>query len=238
MVGVQHERDVEGARRERARPLARQHVEEVRRVAERRDPAGSGRRRPAAGRRWRRCCPSARSGAPPCDTAPAASCRSTSGSYCAERRGQRPQHVHAVGRRQLLHQPDGSAPATGARRGELRLQVAQLGAVRQAAVPEQVADLLERRALSRDRECRSRSTQERRDPHPGNRWRRSRRRRLPGRLWVLLLLQPYHDTWIGNADLDSDLGRFRDFVSNFRICGDLQITSSPVNCWRIESRPV
>ena len=33
-----------------------------------------------------------------------------------------------------------------ARRGELRLQIAELGAVRQPAVPEQVADFLERRA--------------------------------------------------------------------------------------------
>ena len=67
------------------------------------------------------------------------------GIVLAERRGQRPQHVHAVGGRQLLHQPQdrlGHRP----RGGQLRLQVAELGAVRQAAVPEQIADLLERRA--------------------------------------------------------------------------------------------
>ena len=68
------------------------------------------------------------------------------GIVLAERRRQRPQHVHAVGRRQLLHQPQDRLRHRPRGR-ELRLQVAQLGAVRQAAVPEQVADLLERRAL-------------------------------------------------------------------------------------------
>ena len=46
VVGVQHQRDVEGARRQTARPLAGQHVEEVRRVAEHRIRLRSGRRRP------------------------------------------------------------------------------------------------------------------------------------------------------------------------------------------------
>ena len=62
----------------------------------------------------------------------------------AERRGQRPQRVHAVGRRQHLHQPDdrfGQRPCGG----ELRLQIAELGAVRQPAVPQQVAGFLEGR---------------------------------------------------------------------------------------------
>ena len=69
-----------------------------------RDPAGSARRRPAAGRRSRRGSRSARSAGPPSGSSPAASCPRLA-IVVAERRRQRPQRVHAVGRRQLLHQP-------------------------------------------------------------------------------------------------------------------------------------
>ena len=66
------------------------------------------------------------------------------GVVLAEGRRQGPQHVHAVGGGQLLHQPeDRLGNRTG--RGELRLQVAELGAIGQAAVPQEVAHLLERR---------------------------------------------------------------------------------------------
>ena len=66
------------------------------------------------------------------------------GVVLPERRRQRPQHVHAVRCRQLLHQPEDRFRHR-TRGGELRLQVAELGAVGQPAVPEQVAHLLERR---------------------------------------------------------------------------------------------
>ena len=59
-----------------------------------------------------------------------------------ERRRQGAQRIHAVHRRQRPHQPEnrfGQRP----RRGQLRLQVAELRARRQPPVPEQVADLFE-----------------------------------------------------------------------------------------------
>ena len=59
-----------------------------------------------------------------------------------ERGRQRPQHVHAVVGRQLLHQPE-DCLRQRTRSGELRLQVSQLRPARQAAVPQQVTDLLE-----------------------------------------------------------------------------------------------
>src|SRR5688572_922879 len=59
-----------------------------------------------------------------------------------ERRGQRAKGVHPVHGRQRAHQANhrvGQRP----RRRELRLQIAELGARGQPAMPEQVADLLE-----------------------------------------------------------------------------------------------
>ena len=104
VVGVQHQRDVERARRQCVRPLAFQHVEEVRRVAERRvrlNLAAAGLQAPVGG-----------------DDAAHLRCQADRlavvglgravvdlGIVLAERRRQRPQHVHAVRRRQLLHQP-------------------------------------------------------------------------------------------------------------------------------------
>ena len=61
-----------------------------------------------------------------------------------ERRRQRPQQVHAVSGRQRAHQPKHwfRQRAGG---GKLRLQVAEFGARRQPAMPEEITDFLERR---------------------------------------------------------------------------------------------
>jgi hypothetical protein len=62
-----------------------------------------------------------------------------------EHRRQRPQRVHAVDRRQRPHRTQegiGQDP----RRGKRRLQIAELRSSRQAPVPQQIADLLERGA--------------------------------------------------------------------------------------------
>ena len=66
------------------------------------------------------------------------------GIVVAERRGERAKRVHAVHRRQRSHQAEDRLRQRP-RRGQLRLQVAELGARGQAAVPQQVADLLEGR---------------------------------------------------------------------------------------------
>jgi hypothetical protein len=143
VVGVEHERDVERARRQRVRALAFQHVEKVRGVPERRvrlDVAASGLQAAVGsdnaahlGRQADRL-PVLRLGRAVVDL----------GVVLAQRRRQGPQHVHPVGCRQLLHQPEDGL-GHGARGRELRLQIPKLGAVRQAAMPQQVADLFERR---------------------------------------------------------------------------------------------
>ena len=61
-----------------------------------------------------------------------------------QRRSRGAERVHRLARWQLPKQPD-HAVGQGASRGKLRLQVAQLRAVRQPPVPQQVTDFLERR---------------------------------------------------------------------------------------------
>ena len=145
VVGVQDQRDVEGARRQRARPRPGQHVEKVRRVPERRIrlDGTAARLQPPVGR------DQARQLRRQPHRLAVVGLRRVVGRVrveVAEDRGQRPQRVHAVARGQLLHEAQDRL-AERPRRGELRLQIAELGAIRQAPVPQQVADLLERRAL-------------------------------------------------------------------------------------------
>ncbi len=144
VIGVQHQRHVEGARRERRRPLPGQHVEEVRRVSQRRVgidvPAAGGH---AAPRRDERAeLPRQADG-----LAVVGLRRSSVGVRIVvpEHRRERPQRVHAVHARQRLH---GAQDRLGqrARGRQLRLQIAEFGPGRQPAVPQQVADFLERRA--------------------------------------------------------------------------------------------
>jgi hypothetical protein len=142
VISVQDQRDIECVRRERARPIAGQHVEKVRRVSERgiRLNRSAARLHPAVRRHEAR------------ELRRQAHClaivrlRGVVGRFrieVAEHRRQRPERVHAVGRRQLLHEAkDRLAQPT--RGGELRLQIAELGAARQPAVPEQITDFLER----------------------------------------------------------------------------------------------
>ena len=69
-----------------------------------------------------------------------------SASKCASADVTVPQDVHAVSWRQCPHQPEdrfGQGPC----RGQLRLQIAKLGAGRQTAVPQQIAHFLERRPV-------------------------------------------------------------------------------------------
>ena len=95
VVGVQHQRDVEGARRERARPRPGQHVEKVRRVPERRirlDGTAAG-LQPAVGR------DQARQLRGQTHRLAVVRLRRVVGRVrveVAEDRSQRPQRVHAV----------------------------------------------------------------------------------------------------------------------------------------------
>ena len=145
VVGVQHERDVERTRRERARPRPRQHVEKVRRVSERRvglDRSATRLQPPVGGDQARELCRQPHGLA-------IIGLRRIVGGFrieVPEDRRQRAQRVHAVGGRKLLHEAqDRLAERTGG--GKLRLQVPELGAIRQPPVPQEVTDLLERRAL-------------------------------------------------------------------------------------------
>ena len=81
VIGVQDERDVERMRRQRVRTIAGQHVEEIRRVPERRVRLNRPAAQPACVRKSRRCCQAVRSGEPPFDSSLTASCRQPSGSY-------------------------------------------------------------------------------------------------------------------------------------------------------------
>ncbi len=182
VVGVQHQRDVERPRRQPTRPLARQHVEEIRGVAERR--IGLDRRplRPPAGRTSPRPCPAAPSDVTLCDSSPRPTCRPH-----PDRNARAPRRACAASpspfdRRQRPHEAQ-HAFGQPARRRQLRLQIAQLGPIRQPSVPQQIADFLERRVVGRDRGCRSRDTPARRGRHPGSRWTRSPRRCLRDPLW-------------------------------------------------------
>ena len=75
VVGVQDQRDVEGARREAARPLARSACTGNSPRGRAPDRAESARRRRSAGPSSRRASRSARSAGRPCGSWPAASCR-------------------------------------------------------------------------------------------------------------------------------------------------------------------
>ena len=143
MIGVQRQRDVERVRGQAARALAGQHVEEVRRVPEHR--IGIDRPLPLRQPAHRRDQRADLRGQP--HRLAVVGLRRVVvgvGIVVAERRGQRPQQVHAVAGGQRAHQ---ALHAFGQRpRGDqLRLQVAELGARRQAAMPQQVADFFERR---------------------------------------------------------------------------------------------
>ena len=144
VIRVQDQRDVERARRQRIRPVAGQHVEKVRGVPERRIRLD----RPAAGLHP----PVGRDEAPQLRRQPHGlsivrlrRVIRRVAIVVTERRRQRPQRVHAIGGRQLLHQPQDRLlqRAAGC---QLRLQITELGPVRKPPVPEQVTDLLERRS--------------------------------------------------------------------------------------------
>ena len=143
VIGVQRQRDVHRADLGRIRTAAEQHVEEVGGVPHRR----IGRDRSAA---LLHASPGRDEAGDLAGEADGLAIRRLQRIVVrvlivvAERRGQRAQRVHAVRRRQHLHQPEDRLRQRP-RRGQLRLQVAELGAIRQAAMPQQVTGLLERR---------------------------------------------------------------------------------------------
>ena len=102
------------------------------------------------------------------------------GIVVAERRRQRAQRVHAVGRRQHLHQPDDRLRAAGAPRPAA---TADRRARRDSAAGRATAgSRFPRRSRSaRGRGCRSRDTRAHRDRRRENRSRTSSRRRLRDR---------------------------------------------------------
>ena len=143
VVGVQGQRDIHRADSRRARAIAGEHVEEVGGMAHGRigrDRVSAllhpppGRHQPGdlrsqphrlAIRRVRRVV-------------------GRVGVVMPERRSQGAQRIHPVGRRQHLHQAK-NCLRQRPRRGQLRLEIAQLRARRQPAVPQQVAGLLKGR---------------------------------------------------------------------------------------------
>ena len=189
-----------------------EHVEEVRGVARAPDPAGSARRPPAAGRKWRRCCPSARSGGPPCGTAPAASCRSL-----RDRTGRAPTSASAAcpcrPTAAAASSAAGSAPTPDARRPAATAgRPARRGSV--TARARAGSRPLRTSRPSRGRGCRGRSTQERRDRHPGNKWRRSRRRRLRDRPWASHLCR--HIAMISAIGIEPNVRPFKCHLITWR----------------------
>ncbi len=143
VVGVQDQRAVEGADRERVGPLPGELVEEVRGKTHHR----IGVDRPQVLLH----APDGRDQGPDLrretDGLPVVRRRRIVGGIAVvvrQGRRQRAQRVHRLARRQLTQQPD-HAVGQRTRRGELRLQLAQLRAVRQAAMPQQVADFFEGR---------------------------------------------------------------------------------------------
>ena len=79
---------------------------------------------------------------------------SASGSDVGKSRYQRAQRVHGVAGRQCCASVAASPPVAERADGEVRLEIAQFGARREAPVPEQVADLLESSPRVRGRGCR------------------------------------------------------------------------------------
>ena len=166
-----------------ARPLAGQHVEEVRRVAQHRIRLRSARRRRSAG--------------PSVATSDADLRRQPDGLavvrlrrvvggvriVVAERRGQRPQRVHAVARRQRRASAGGSARAARAPRPaatadrRARRASAAAGATAGSRPPR-----TSRAAPGRG--CRSRSRRARRDRRRDSRWPTRWRRCLRAPPWA------------------------------------------------------
>jgi hypothetical protein len=145
VIGVQRQRDVERTHRGRVGALARQHVEEVRGMTERRirldrraarvHPAE---RRDQARELRRQADRLARVGLRRIGIRVRIAVR--------ERRGHRAEDVHPVRRRQALQQPQHRFRQRPRRR-QRRVQIAQLRAVRQPPVPQQETHFLERRVL-------------------------------------------------------------------------------------------
>ena len=151
VIGVQNQRDIEGTRRETARPLARQHVEEIRGVTQdriRRDRSGA--RVLASHRRDER----ADLRRQPHGLAIVGLRRLVAAVRIVVREGrrERSQQVHGVAAvaRSRAGSPRQRPHETEDRLGqrasgdELRLQIAQLPARRQPPVPQQITDFLER----------------------------------------------------------------------------------------------
>ena len=126
------------------------------------------------------------------------------------------------------------------RRRELRLQVAELGAVRQPAVPEQVADLLERRAL---REIVNVVAVVRKNAAIAIQITdgRSRGDDVFQAGFRLRFVYSHAGSYqhVGRRDRHADTVQ-ADLPSRGQLYLAISgaISSSPVNCWRIDSRPV
>ena len=141
--------------------------------------------------------------------------------------------------------------ATGRAAASCDWRSPELGAVRQAAVPQQVADLLERRAL---REVVNVVAVVRKNAAIAVQitdGRRSRRRRLRGQLWASLRLQPCLIYRLSASELSAERRRSAGnvtvsggrcpclaFADDRYLAISGAISSSPVNCWRIDSSPV
>ena len=185
MVGVQHQRDVERVRRQAARPLAGQHVEEIRRVSEhriRRDRAQP----PSLIR------PIAATSELICDGEPhglaIVRLRRVVGGVgvvVAERGGQRPQQVHRRCRPAATWRSAERLPASPATQPAA---TADRPAPRASAAAGATAGntLLRTWRDPPDRGCRSRSRPARRDRRRDSRSRTTWRRYLRGPLWVSL----------------------------------------------------
>jgi hypothetical protein len=150
VIRVQNQRDVKGAHGQFGRPLARQHVQKVRSVPERRMRVHrrTAARHPAPRRdECRHLCRQADR------PALVRQNRSIASVWIvvSQQRGQGAQRIHAVAFRQRAHCPhDGIRQF--ARGDECRLQIAELAAVRQPAVPQKKAHFFERRATFRIRQ--------------------------------------------------------------------------------------
>ena len=182
VIGVQDQRDVERARRQAARPLAGQHVEEIRRVAEHRIRLD----RPAAALHpaHRRDERADLRGQP--DGLAVVGLRRVVGGVgivVAERGRQRPQRVHARCRPAAPASAAGPARAAAARRPAATAGRRARRASAAAGATAGSRPLRTSRA-ARDRGCRSRSTRARRDRRRDSRSPTRSRRCLRAPLWA------------------------------------------------------
>ena len=176
VVGVKDQRYVERPRREAARPVAREHVEEVGRVAKDRIRSnGSTARTDAPHRRDER----AELGRQPHGLAVVRLRRAVRGVRIVvrERRSQRAQGVHPIvaGAADAIRGSPRMRRMTGSGMGALRR--APTGDRRARREPEDADARADSRPprtshAAQDRGCRNRSKPERLDRHPGSRWTR------------------------------------------------------------------